>query len=175
MDDPEFTLIKATAEGDQQAFEQLVRLYQRPVLKFTCRVLGERHLAEDIAQEVFIRVYRSAAHFEPRGKVSSWIFKIAYNLCVSELRHRARFQRIQKELITTAPDTPASGAADELREELNTALCQLPENQRAALLLRVNEELSYAEISEVLSVSVSSVESLLHRARTRLRELLKKD
>lgn len=179
MTDPEFILIEAIAQGDHLAFEQLVKRYQTKVCNFICRYLGDRSTAEDLGQEVFLRVYRAAPRFEPKGRVSTWIFKIAYNLCVNELKRRQRNRSFQElaagqEARLMGTCSSESQETEELHRELSAAISRLPDNQRAALLLRVNEELSYAEIGRILSVSVSSVESLLFRARTQLRKDLKK-
>jgi RNA polymerase sigma-70 factor, ECF subfamily len=143
-------------------------------LNFIYKYLGDRFGAEDLAQEVFLRIYCSAAEFEPRGKVSTWIFKIAYNLSVNEISRRKRLcliaDTVEEKGIEVATPSPANGL--ELKEILMDAIARLPEKQKAALLLRVNEELSYSEIGNVLSVSVSSVESLLFRARENLRKML---
>lgn len=172
--DTEHRLVEAVGSRDSAAFEALIKKYQQPVLSFIYKYLGDRFASEDIAQEVFLRVYRAAPEFEPRGKVSTWIFRIAYNLCLNEIIRRRRV------CLTADFDENEPAAAeiekaghDALKEELMDAVRQLPEKQRAALLLRVNEELPYTEISQVLAVSVSSVESLLFRARANLKRLLK--
>jgi RNA polymerase sigma-70 factor, ECF subfamily len=180
MEDLEHDLIRAIGAGDRLAFEKLVRRYQGPVLSFVCRHIGDRHTAEDLTQEVFLRVYRAAAEFEPRAKVQTWIFKIAYNLCLNELKRLRRLRGLHDDLTAqTRRESEGSAASaihcGELEEEITNALRQLPENQRAALLLRANKGLSYLEISRVLSVSVSSVESLIFRARAHLREALGKN
>ncbi len=173
--DTEHRLIKAVGSGDSAAFEALIKKYQRPVLNFIYKYLGDRFASEDIAQEVFLRVYRASPEFEPRGKVSTWIFRIAYNLCLNEIvrRRRVYFTADFGENEPAPPAEIEKAGHDALKEELMEAVRQLPEKQRAALLLRVNEELSYMEISQVLAVSVSSVESLLFRARANLKRLLK--
>lgn len=147
-------------------------------MNFIYRYVGDRFAAEDLAQEVFLRVYRSAAGFEPLGKVSTWIFKIAYNLSVNEILRRKKLCNLPDTLGVVAekriePEAPDSFEGNELREAMMDSIRLLPENQRAALLLRVNEELSYSEIGKVLSTSVSSVESLIFRARENLRKMLK--
>jgi RNA polymerase sigma-70 factor (ECF subfamily) len=179
MTDPEFSLIQAIAGGDHFSFEQLVKRYEKGVCNFICRYLGDRSAAEDLTQEAFLRVYRAAPRFQPLGRVSTWIFKIAYHLCLNELKRRQQSRCLQ-ELACGQEErfvgTCSSQAeAEDLHAEIFGAIGRLPENQRAALLLRVNEELSYAEIGRILSLSISSVESLLFRARTRLRKELKKD
>lgn len=178
MDETDFILVKAVGAGDHQAYETLVRKHQGSVYHFACRILGDRHAAEDVVQEVFWALYRSASRFEPRAKVSTWLFTIAYNLSLNEIKRRKRLLDLKESLsgcICREADPNALEVAQtaELKSDVAMALEQLPENQRAALLLRVHEELTYREISEILSVSVSSVESLIFRARTRLRELFK--
>jgi len=175
--DTDFRLIKAIGEGDSDAFETLIRRYQKPVVSFVYKYLGDRFGAEDLAQEVFLRVYRSASNFEPRGRASTWIFKIAYNLSMNEIVRRRRFclvTDIDREA-GSEPAAPSSIEGEELKEELMDSIRRLPEKQRAALLLKVNEGLSYSEIGNVLDVSVASVESLLFRARENLRKILKEN
>jgi len=173
--DIEFKLVEAIGTGDSLAFERLIKKYRNSVLNFIYKYLGDKFGAEDLAQDVFLQVYRSAAEFEPRGKVSTWIFKIAYNLSVNEILRRKRLRLLtdnveEKGIELTAPN---SLEREELEESLMDSIQRLPEKQKAALLLRVNEELSYSEISNVLSASVSSVESLIYRARENLRKMLR--
>jgi RNA polymerase sigma-70 factor (ECF subfamily) len=171
--DRDYELIKAVGAGDIRAFETLIERYRGPVLNFIFKYTGDRFGAEDIAQEVFLRVYRAASGFEPRGKVATWIFKIAYNLAVNEIVQRSRFCQVTDiDELGFEPAAPNDTARSELEQDVMGAVRQLPEKQRAALLLRVNEELSYAEIGSVLSTSISSVESLLFRARENLRKIL---
>ena len=174
MVDVDSVLIEAIGRGDHYAFEKLVKRYQNPVMNFIYRYLGDRCTAEDLTQEVFLRVYQAAPRFNPRARVVSWVFKIAYNLSINEIRRR---RRLAEQLATEEIDCEAdsgSTARHELEEEIAIALESLPEKQRAALLLKVNEGLSYLEISETLGVSVASVESLLFRARKTLRKILSK-
>ena len=178
MEKTDYELIRAVGAGDHWAFEQLVKKYQNALFSFVCRYLGERPAAEDIVQEVFLSLYRTAFRFEARARVSTWLFRIAYNLSMNEIKRRERSLQckgvFQDLLAAEASQSPLSSIeAREWQKDLMTALNQLPEKQKAALLLRVNEGLSYAEIGEVLSVSIASTESLIFRARTRLRQLLK--
>jgi RNA polymerase sigma-70 factor, ECF subfamily len=173
--DTDCRLIQAVGKGDSRAFETLIRRYQNPVVNFIYKYLGDRFGAEDLAQEVFLRVYRSAPNFEPRGRAATWIFRIAYNLSMNEIVRRRKFC-----LVTdidceegNEPPAPSQIEAKELKEELMDSIRRLPEKQRAALLLKVNEDLSYSDIARVLDVSVASVESLLFRARENLRKMLK--
>ncbi len=173
MADPEYALIRAIASGDQEAFERLVKRYQNPLYNFVYRHLGDRALAEDVTQETFLQIYRSASRFEPRARVSSWIFRIAFNLSLNESERRGRL-RLREAPITDKHqyadgNSTTAVAKFELEQQITRLLDRLPDRQRAALLLRVNEGLSYREIAEVLGLSVQSVESLIFRARQQLR------
>jgi RNA polymerase sigma-70 factor (ECF subfamily) len=180
MEDAEFHLIRAVANHDEKAFETLVARYQAPVVSFIYRYVGDFYLAQDLTQEVFLRVFQAAPLFEPRGKVSNWLFKIAYNLSANELKRRKRLDRILERIsaeggcfMGSSPPGPAESGDRELEERLMTAIGRLPPKQRAALLLKMTEDLSYQEIGAILNVTVSSVESLIFRARNRLRQLVK--
>jgi len=178
MDDPDIELLRAIAGGDHLAFKRLVERYQSRLFNFLYRYLRDREVAEDLTQEVFLKVYQAAPRFEPRAKVRTWIFTIAYNLAVNELRRRQRrgffglFVHEDREGVRM--EALEAGDRLELAETMTEALSLLPHNQRAALLLRVRDELSYQEIAEILRVSRASVESLLFRARERLRRLIRK-
>lgn len=177
MADSDLELIVATGRGDTQAFELLVEKYQGPLLNFITRYVGDRSLAEDITQEVFFRIFRAAHRFEAKAKVSTWVFQIAYNQAMTEVGRRKRHRNLchavsqSREVEGKEPPTEPSEGVD-LEDEIQAALDRLPENQRAALLLRAKEELSYLEIASVLGVSTHSVESLLFRARTNLKRFL---
>ncbi len=178
MEDSDYDLIRSVGEGDPVAFERLVKRYEGPILNFVYRHLWDRRTAEDLAQEVFLRVYRAAPRFEPRGKVRTWIFSIARNLCVNEIKRLERFERLMGELGVRRSEPGRFSGHEALKdrerlEGVAAALALLPESQRSVLLLRVGEGLTYAEIADVLSVSVPAVESLIYRARAQLRRLLK--
>jgi RNA polymerase sigma-70 factor, ECF subfamily len=180
MVDPEYDVIDAIAHGDGDAFERLVKRYQNPLFNFINRYLGDRQGSEDLVQETFLRVYRAARRFEPRARVSSWIFRIAYNLALNEIKRRCRFLTFSEEASEATAGTMAGNPFEaaglgEMREEIATAMAELPENQRAALLLRVDEGMSYREIGDVMGLSAAGVESLIFRARRRLKDTLKRD
>ncbi len=181
MEDPEFDIVTAIAGGDEAAFEELVKRYQAPIITFIYRYVGDLYSAQDLAQEVFLRIFKAAPSFEPKAKVSSWVFRIAYNLSANELKRRKRIAdfhlRISREDLDIwgrpLKNHRAEAGTREKEERLTAALRELPENQRAALLLKVNEGLSYLEISTIMDVSVASVESLIFRARSRLKQLVR--
>jgi RNA polymerase sigma-70 factor (ECF subfamily) len=165
------------------AFEQLVERHQALVAGTVGRMLGNNADVEDIAQQVFIRVWKSAKRYEPRAKFTTWLLKITRNLVFNELRRRKRHattplqpdaESEEMQLPDRGAQTPdASLLEGELQRSIDAAIGGLPESQRMAVVLRRYEELSYDEIANVLGQSVPAVKSLLFRARTELRERLK--
>jgi RNA polymerase sigma-70 factor (ECF subfamily) len=177
VDDQDIELVQAIAGGDHLAFKRLLERYQGRLFNFLYRYLRDRHAAEDVTQEVFLKIYQAAPRFQPRGRVRTWVFTIAYNLAMNELKRRRR-RGVLGLLSGEIREDAAAESSDpigrlDLEEMVTKALALLPDNQRAALLLRVRDELSYREIGEILGVSRASVESLLFRARDRLRRLLR--
>jgi RNA polymerase sigma-70 factor, ECF subfamily len=168
--------------GDTVAFEELVERHQRLVAGTVARMLGSNSDVEDIAQQVFVRVWKSAKRYVPRAKFTTWLLKITRNLVFNELRRRSRHAQLPLQVESeekerpirderaTAPD--ASLLEQELQRAIETAIAQLPENQRMAMVLRRYDDLSYEEIAEVLGQSVPAVKSLLFRARIELRTRL---
>ena len=183
-DAEDIRLMGLASAGDMAAFEQLVERHQRMVVGTVGRMLGTNSDAEDIAQQVFVRVWKNLKRYEPRAKFTTWLLKITRNLVFNELRRRSRHpavplqsdtdeeERPLKDEQAVAPD--ASLLEHELQEAIDAAIAQLPETQRMAVILRRYEELSYEEIADALDQSVSAVKSLLFRARTELRESLKR-
>jgi RNA polymerase sigma-70 factor (ECF subfamily) len=176
-------LMGLVSAGDAGAFEQLVERHQRLVVGTASRMLGNNSDAEDIGQQVFVRVWKSAKRYEPRAKFTTWLLKITRNLVFNELRRRSRHahmplqteseeERPIRDERAVAPD--ASLLEQELEKAIDAAIARLPETQRMAVILRRYEELSYEEIAETLDQSVSAVKSLLFRARTDLRESLQR-
>jgi RNA polymerase sigma-70 factor (ECF subfamily) len=177
-------LMELAGAGDDRAFEQLVERHQRLVVGTVGRMLGSGSDAEDIAQQVFVRVWKNAKRYEPRAKFTTWLLKITRNLVFNELRRRSRHPQVPlqseseeeerplKDDQAVAPD--ASLLERELQEAVDAAIANLPETQRMAVILRRYDELSYEDIAETLDQSVSAVKSLLFRARTELRENLKR-
>ena len=177
-------LMRLVARGDTSAFEKVIERHQALVAGTAARMLGSNSDVEDIAQQVFIRVWKSARRYVPRAKFTTWLLKITRNLVFNELRRAKRRAQVPlqsepgaeeiplKDETNPAPD--ASLLEDELQRAIEEAITQLPESQRMALVLRRYEQLSYEEISEVLDLSVPAVKSVLFRARTELRTRLNK-
>ena len=175
--------MRLVASGDTAAFEQLIERHQALVAGTVARMLGSNSDVEDIAQQVFIRVWRSAGRYVARAKFTTWLLKITRNLVFNEMRRAKRHPHLPmqiepeveekplKDETTATPD--AAFLQAELQAEIEKAIMLLPDTQRMALVLRRYEELSYEEIAGVLDLSVPAVKSLLFRARTELRERLK--
>ena len=185
--DPDAALMLRVREGDRSAFETLVEKYKLPVVNLVARTIHDFTEAEDIAQHVFVQVYKSAHRYEVTAKFSTWLFTIARNLSLNELRRRSRhradsldetFADDDEHPVRQAPDLRTTGPTDQLlRDELETkveeAIAELAEKQRTALWMCCHEEFSYEEIAQVIGCSLSATKSLIHRARETLKEKLK--
>jgi RNA polymerase sigma-70 factor (ECF subfamily) len=185
--DADATLMLRVKRGDLPAFEELVEKYKQPIVNLAYRMLHDLCEAEDLAQNVFIRVFQSAHRYEVSAKFSTWIFTIARHLCLNEIRRRSRHpaesldgSRLEGEdqaprqfedLKTFSP--PQAFLHSELEDKIRIALDELPDKQRLALALCRQEELSYEEIADVLGCSLSATKSLIHRARETLKLKLK--
>jgi RNA polymerase sigma-70 factor, ECF subfamily len=185
--DPDAQLMLQVKNGDLAAFETLVEKFKQPVINLISRTLGDQTEAEDLAQNVFIQVYRSAPRYLDTARFSTWLFTIVRNLCLNEIRRRSRHP--VKSLDETPPDgdespsrqfedTHARDATDhllvnELVNKVEEALSELPEKQRTAILLFREKDMSYEEIALVLNCSLSATKSLMHRGRETLKQRLK--
>ena len=168
------TLMASVAVGEMDALGELVHRHQDKVLGLAYRMLGEWNLAEDVAQDTFVRVYRAAPSYRPRARFTTWLYRIVTNLCL-DARRRA------KNSPSTLPDASALSTpetahetveANERAEMVRRAVQDLPARQRTVLVLHRYERLSYAEVAEVTGWTESAVESLLVRAYAHLRKSL---
>src|SRR6202162_768970 len=176
-------LMRLVSRGDTSAFEELIERHQALVAGTVARMLSSNSDVEDIAQQVFIRVWKSARRYVPRAKFTTWLLKITRNLVFNELRRTKRHAHVPLQSEPGAEDPPLKDEANlapdasllevELQRTIEGAILQLPETQRMALVLRRYEQLSYEQIAEVLDLSVPAVKSVLFRARSELRERLK--
>jgi RNA polymerase sigma-70 factor (ECF subfamily) len=185
--DADTALMLRVKRGDNDAFIQLVDRYKQPVFNLVCRTIGDETEAEDIAQNVFIQIYKFAPRYEPSAKFSTWLYTIARNLSLNEIRRRgrhpaesldqpARETENPEPLPVSDPRVLAPGdqlLIGELQSKIEEALQALPENQRTAILLFREEDMSYDEISKVLGASLSATKSLIHRGRETLKQILK--
>jgi len=185
--DPDAALMLRVKQGDTAAFTELVEKYKQPVMNLVYRTLRDATEAEDLAQNVFVQVYKSAHRYKTTARFTTWLFTIARNLCLNEIRRRSRhpaesldaphpeqedqpLRQIEDKKTFSPPETLLH---HELEEKIAAALAELPENQRTAIILCRQEELSYEEIAEVLGCSLSATKSLIHRGRETLKEKLK--
>ncbi len=170
--------------GDRTAFAQLVERYQRVVLNSVYRYVGNRATAEDLTQDVFVRMFRAASTYERRAKFETWLHRIVFNLCANAADYGRRRRALSLDL-----ESPDSGRAievesddtrtpldrvesDEVSKVVRAAIEKLPAQQKAALILSRYRSLAHQEIADALDVSVEAVKSLLFRARENLREAL---
>jgi RNA polymerase sigma-70 factor (ECF subfamily) len=182
MEEPEAIIMVEVAEGNLSAFKTLVELHHKPLISFIARFTGDRDSAEDIAQEVFLRVFKAAKDYKPRAKFKTWLFTIATNLCLNEIRDNktsfkfvdfSDFQETEYPVIVPDAFSPQKAAENkELSTAVRKAIRNLPENQRIAILLRQYNDFSYHEISKAMDISIPAVESLIQRARQSLKKSL---
>ncbi len=180
-------LMQRVKAGDANAFRELVERHQRAVINVIHRSIGDAWEAEDLAQRVFVQVYRSAPRYKPSAKFTTWLFTIVRNTVLNEYRRRSRHAAESLEAMAQpshpdgvglqitdprAADPGETMAQRELRDKILEAIERLPEQQRLAVILCRYEGLPYEEIAQVLKCSVSAVKSLLHRARQTLKEEL---
>ena len=173
--------------GDDGAFRELVEAHQHRIIGTVAKMLGADHGdAEDIAQQVFVRVWKSAGRYEPTAKFTTWLYKITRNLVFNEMRRRKRHPAISldrpfaddedRPLHVADPGvkTPDTVMLDaEMHAAIQRSIDELPETQRMAIILRRYDDIPYEEIGEILELSVPAVKSVLFRARTELREKLR--
>ena len=170
--DPDVELMLAFREGDEAAFDQLFRRWAGPLLRYLERMLGDSAMAEELVQEAFFRVHRARNRYEPRARFSTWLYRIATNLALNELK-RPRRRHVHEEegqvvLRGTGPQVDEEVATRRLGARVESELEKLPERQRMALWLSAAEGHSYAEVASILDTTEKSVKALVHRARVAL-------
>jgi len=176
-------LMLRVKDGDSACFDLLLEKHRASVIHFVYRLVQEQAVAEELAQEVFLRVYRSRSSYEPTAKFTTWLFRIATHLALNWLRDE-KHERGQDRLDDGSPDLPIRQVSDRRPsveqemvqrvklEEIRRAVAALPEKQRAAVLMHKYEEMDYIQIARVLGCSESALKSLLFRAYETLRARL---
>jgi RNA polymerase sigma-70 factor (ECF subfamily) len=186
--DPDVRLMLAVRDGSAEAFEELMLRYQGRLITVLEHLTGKREQAEDLAQEVFLRVYRARKNYEPGAKFSTWLFTIANNVAANSLRSssRRREVRLNGRLSNSSGALGLEGLAlaasglmptrqldkAEMRDIVRLAISSLNERQRMAVLLSKFEDMSYADIGTAMQMSPEAIKSLLSRARVNLKEIL---
>ncbi len=177
--------IKQVIKGDQDAFGEIVEIYKNSVYQLCFRMLGNRHEAEDVAQEAFLRAYVNIKTFNQDLKFSTWLFRIATNLCIDRLRKKKPDYYLDAEVAGTEgltmysqipsdhslPETELESL--ELQETVQKEILKLPEKYRSAIVLKYIEDLSLNEISEILNLPLGTVKTRIHRGREALRQQLR--
>lgn len=173
--DEDAMLMLRLREGDEAALVALVERWQTPLLNFFFRSLQSRESAEDLTQMVFVRLYRAAARYEQRARFSTFLFQIARRLLINEFRRQQRKPLDAQDPVDlhAVSSDSASRRYRELEEAFEQALPRLPENQRTAILLLKQQELSYQEIADIMEASESAVKTWIFRARQFLKQELK--
>lgn len=182
-------LVKAFQEGDQSVFSLIVERYQDRVYTLCLRWMGNRAVAEEVAQDVFLALYRSLERFRGDAQLKTWIFRVAINHCKNrrlyrKRRHQDRHEPLEgnrddddapvRQLAADQPGTDAHTFAGEAESLVQQALGELDEEQRQIIVLRDVEDLSYEEISEIMDLPRGTVKSRLHRARSQLAAILQR-
>ncbi|GIP30541.1 ECF RNA polymerase sigma factor SigW [Paenibacillus sp. J23TS9] len=184
VDNIENRLTKLALKGDQRAFAEIVELYKDKIYHLAYRMLGNRHEAEDIVQETFLRVYKNLDRYDPNQKFSTWIYRIATNLCIDRLRKKKPTYSLDAEMndqegmdgysmIPSDNRTPESETLlSETQEIIYQAIGSLPAKYKSVMILRYLQDLSLQEISDVLGMPVTTIKTRVHRGREFLRKKL---
>ncbi len=184
--DPDAQLMLKFKEGDKKSLEELMEKYQKLVINTAYRLIGDRTEAEDIAQEVFLRVYNRSRSYKPQAKFSTWLLKITKNLCLNRLRGKRRHPVVSLDSLVETEEgkvlrdipAPAQARPDvllerkELQKLIKESIDSLPPKQRMVVVLAKYDNLPYREIARVMGCSVTAVKLRLHRAKVTLKARL---
>lgn len=185
MDEFVKSRIKQVRKGDQNAFGEIVELYKDKVFQLCFRMLGNSHEAEDISQEAFMRAYINIERYNIDRKFSTWLYRIATNLCIDRIRKKKPDYYLDAEVagtegLTLYSQIPASQLAPdeevskiELQEIIQNEILKLPEKYRAVIVLKYIEELPLLEISKILDLPIGTIKTRIHRGREALRKQLR--
>lgn len=176
--DPDVELMRRVSRGDRPAFEELVVRHQRKVINFIYRYTGNPSVSEELAQDVFVRVYRAAESYKPEAKFSTWLFTIVRNICANyrtrQGKHDQQMDSETEPLRLESPGTSpeAEMLRKEMRAKIQAAIQELPETLRVPLILNYFNQMQYDEIARTLDLSLAAVKVRIHRARLALAEKL---
>lgn len=164
-------------EGDMSCFYELVKRYKGPVINFAYRMLQDKHIAEDIAQETFFTLYQNVKSYRAEAKFSTWLFTLANSRCVDQLRKMERYQKVQvssieKEKEISIDSFHKEAVKEEVRQKVQEAVAGLPQNYRQVIILKEFHNFSTSEIAGILGYPVNTIKSWVQRARMELKEKL---
>ncbi len=179
-------LIKRVKNGDVDAFEEIIALYEKKVFGIIYQITKNQNEIEDLAQEVFIKIYKNIDKFQGNSSLYTWIYKITVNLCLDELRKKKEViyldekisvndSEIELQLPSKEKNQEQQYEEKELKEKMQNAIDKLPDKQKMMIILRDIKGLTYEEISEITDIKLGTVKSQINRARLKLKELLEKD
>lgn len=158
-------LVRAAQNGDVDAFEELVRRYQTSIYRVALRMLGSRADAQDAVQETFVRAWRALPRFRHDSAISTWLYRIVTRRALDRIASRRSTGTLDEVEVEAGPDPAQAAEHQERLRAIRRAIAKLPPDQRAALVLREFEGLSYQEVAQVLGASVPAVKTRIHRAR----------
>lgn len=183
--DADAALMVAFQKGDNKAFDQIVDKYHKPIVNFIYKIVNNSAEAEELAQEVFLRIYRARHTYEPRARFAAWIYKIATNLSFKEAERKRRMKFWHRRDSLQAdpsaeeeafrdplPDAEDRLVTTELGQVIRHAIRTLPRNEKTALVLRRYEDLSYREIAEIMRCTEAAVKTYIHRGKLHVRDLI---
>jgi len=186
VSDREKDLLKKARNGDIEAFEQLIEDYQKRVFNIALRMIGNYDDANELAQEVFIRIFKSIKDFKEESSLSTWIYRITTNVCLDEIRKRKNKNVVsldeevkleegdlQRQVEDTRPTPDVIAEKNEVRKLVKDAIMSLPEEQRTVIILRDIQGFSYEEIAKIMKCPEGTVKSRINRSRQILRDRLK--
>jgi RNA polymerase sigma-70 factor (ECF subfamily) len=165
-------LMRRIASGEEAAFSLLINRWKTPLFRFFDRSLNNHADAEDLTQKVFIKLYSAVSRYRPEAKFSTYIFTIARRLLLDEFKRRSRRPEVLTDPVDIKSPIAPGDSRNEMENALEECLAGIPENQRTALLLRVQRELSYSEIAEIMTASEAAVKTWIYRAREEARNTL---
>ncbi|GLC89294.1 RNA polymerase sigma factor [Lysinibacillus piscis] len=173
----EQAVIQDVLAGNKQAYTHIIEQYKNPLYATILRMTRQPHLAQDLVQEVFFKVYEQLGKYEATGSFKSWLYRVAINHCLDELRkkqYKIQNEQFTEEQLIEAEHPEIIYLKREKERQLEQLLSTLPEQERMILLLRYSNELSYEEISELLHISLSDVRNKLHRSKKKMRDEVRK-
>ncbi len=179
-------LIRQAKSGNLKAYEEIIGLYEKKVFSTIYYMVKNDNEVEDIAQEVFIKIYKNLGNFKEESSLYTWIYRITVNVCIDELKKRKKVVYLDEKIDTKdgevelqLPDdskSPTDIAEDnDLKDKLEKCIKKLPESQRMMIILRDIKGFTYMEIAEIMKMNLGTVKSKINRARASLKELLEED